>query len=289
MERAAEVRAQIGIVHELRNITAAIRSLAAQRLQQASTELDGLRSYTDVIDTALASLGPDGERSTERAPTRPCVVVFASEFGFVRGFNERLFRALTPRDAPLLVVGSRGASLFGERGVAVAWHLPMATHTRAVGHTVIDLMEELSRRLESAQIDAVDVMFASARSSGPSGVVRERVVPFAFPATERRSEPIVTHLSAGLLRRRLAEESVFARLTRAAIESLASENLARLRAMEAAREHLDERLAGLTSLSQELRQEEITTEILDLVTGAWAVEPRRSPTGPAMRKSMTGL
>ena len=69
----------------------------------------------------------------------------------------------------------------------------------------------------------------------------------------------------------LVDELVLAALMRAAIESFAGENGARLATMEAAHTSIEKKLDDLSRDERRLRQDEITTELLDLVTGAEAV------------------
>lgn len=71
---------------------------------------------------------------------------------------------------------------------------------------------------------------------------------------------------------RLVAEYVFAELAFAALESFASENAARLRAMEAARLNIDEKVDALSGQERLLRQEEITAEVQDVVAGAHSYE-----------------
>jgi F-type H+-transporting ATPase subunit gamma len=88
----------------------------------------------------------------------------------------------------------------------------------------------------------------------------------------RRDRPIpLSNLPPRELFEKLIEEIVFAQLTHAAMESFASENAARLVAMESAQDNIDDKLTGLGRLESEGRQEEITTELLDVVTGATAI------------------
>ena len=82
--------------------------------------------------------------------------------------------------------------------------------------------------------------------------------------------PPLTNLAPRLLIGQLLGEYVFAQLAQAAMESFASENGARLAAMQSAREKLDEQLTELQSLERRLRQEQITDELLEIVTGASA-------------------
>jgi len=69
----------------------------------------------------------------------------------------------------------------------------------------------------------------------------------------------------------LIGEYTFARLTEATIESMASENAARLAAMESAHDNVSKRLVKLNRAAREARQNEITDELLDLITGAEAL------------------
>ena len=80
----------------------------------------------------------------------------------------------------------------------------------------------------------------------------------------------MVYLDADDLFDKVVEEFVFTRLMHAAMESFASENAARLTAMEAAHDNIESKLEGLTQQARQQRQEEITTELLDVVIGATA-------------------
>ncbi len=91
--------------------------------------------------------------------------------------------------------------------------------------------------------------------------------------------PPLHHLAAQPLLEALAGEFVLAELTRMAMESLAAENAARLYAMSAARDNVERKLAQLHQDEHRARQEEVTTELLDVVTGAEALRHQ----GPSRR------
>ena len=76
-------------------------------------------------------------------------------------------------------------------------------------------------------------------------------------------------------------EHVFAMLTAAAVESIASENAARLTAMESAHENVSKRVEALRGDARQARQSEITAEILELVTAGKALEGERPRPGRA--------
>ena len=91
--------------------------------------------------------------------------------------------------------------------------------------------------------------------------------PAAIKPGKRRLPPL-HNLPADILLERLTADYVFALLTEAAVESLASENAARFAAMQAAHDNVSKKLDELREEGRRARQDEITTELLDLVTGA---------------------
>ena len=82
--------------------------------------------------------------------------------------------------------------------------------------------------------------------------------------------PPLHNLAPEICCREAVADYVFALLTEAAVESLASENAARFAAMESAHDNVSKKLEELRQDARQARQDEITTELLDLVTGAEA-------------------
>jgi hypothetical protein len=78
----------------------------------------------------------------------------------------------------------------------------------------------------------------------------------------------LTTLAPSLLLERLATEYVYAQLCEAAIHAFAAENEARMMAMASAKTNIESKLAGLSQRGHQLRQEETTTEIVELAAGA---------------------
>ena len=83
--------------------------------------------------------------------------------------------------------------------------------------------------------------------------------------------PPIHNLAPDVLLEKLAADYVFALLTEAAVESLASENAARFAAMGSVHDNVSKKLEELRQDAHQARQTEITTELLDLVTGAEAL------------------
>jgi F-type H+-transporting ATPase subunit gamma len=285
MTRLSEIQSHIASMDELLDIVAAMRSLAGMRVQESQHALPGIRSYADSMAAAIGSallLMP--QPVTEEHPKHGyrALALCTAEHGFVGGFNERMLEAaeatLKPSDL-LFVLGSRGAVLAIERGRKVAWTRPMATRLAAAPDAVNRLTNELYGRIARGEVTRVEVMFGRYRQGAASTIERRLLLPLdttTLAAKKVRQVPL-HNLPPRPLLEKLMAEYIFALLTEAAVESIASENAARFAAMESAHDNVSKKLAGLQEDARQARQAEITSELLDLITGAEAMQagPRR--------------
>jgi F-type H+-transporting ATPase subunit gamma len=251
-------------------------------VQQAHAVLDSVRQYTVMIQESLGeavrNLGAEPWPASEGAGAGGgFVVVFGSEHGFVGAFNERVLeRARIERAAAdeLLVVGARCQLAAEERREQVSWSTAMATQVGGIDEVALRIAERLGQASSRAALQRVILAYTRSAGGATWRIVTETLLPFDIkPYLPRRFDrpPPVSHLSPKTLVDGLIAELLFAELAHAATESFASENAARLAAMEAAADNVDGKLEDLRRLERELRQEEITTELLDVVTGAEAI------------------
>jgi F-type H+-transporting ATPase subunit gamma len=276
--RLAEIQGQIASMDELLDIVGAMRSLASMRVQEAHRAVPGVRRYAGSMAAAIGAaimLLPQPEPGRRAEHGRHALILCAAEHGFVAGFNQRLLEAaeavLEPRDL-LFVLGSRGADVAAERGHRLTWMTPMASRLAGAPDAVNRLTDELYRHISRGEISRVEVMYSCYRKGLPSNIERRLLLPLdiaALAAAQPRHAPL-HNLPPRLLIESLMAEYVFALLTEAAIESIASENAARFAAMESAHDNVTEKLEQLHQSAGQARQAEITEELLDLITGAEA-------------------
>jgi F-type H+-transporting ATPase subunit gamma len=234
------------------------------------------RTIAEAIGRALNHL-PAGPSAASRSPTGGHgIVAFCAEQGFVGVFDERVLDAAQrlmaqrPGEASqLLLVGDRGLVSAGERRLAVAWSLPMVVHAGQATALANRIVEEIYRRLDAGRMTRVSIVHAVPGPSVSIEIRAKGLIPFdfgRFPPARRRQRPLFT-LPPDTLLARLAEEYVFAELCEAVMLSFAAENEARVRAMIAAKSNVARTLDALVARSRQLRQEEITNEILELARG----------------------
>jgi F-type H+-transporting ATPase subunit gamma len=285
MTRLAQIEGHIANMGELLDIVGAMRSLASMRVQEAHRAVPGVRRYAEDMAAAIGSavlLAP--ERAAARtAPGRRALILCTAEHGFVGGFNERIIEAtealLLPNDS-LFVLGGRGAALAQERGRPAVWAHPMPTRPAAAPETIRRLMAALFRAIAGGAVSRVEVVFARHRQGSSLAIERRPLLPvdLASLTTRQPRLPPLCNLRPETLLERLVADYVFALLIEAVIESIASENAARFAAMEAAHDNVARKLEQLRRDGRQARQDEITTELLDLVTGAEALHGDGSST-----------
>ena len=254
-----------------------MRGIAASRAQKGRSLLAGIDAYSDVISHAIGqalSLLPL-DMATTTAPLQRAklgLILFCAEQGFAGAFSERVLDAAAGDvdGAMCLVVGTRGAVVANERGIKPAWSAPMATHVDAIPSFANRLADALYGYVASGAIASVDILFSRSVSGSSIRIDRHSLLPIDFGRFARPVEkqaPLTT-LAPQLLLERLAAEYVYAQLCEAAMHAFEAENEARMMAMASAKTNIETKLAGLSQRERQLRQEEITTEIVELAAGA---------------------
>lgn len=275
MEQLPRLQARIGSLRDLRGLVRALRALAASQLQAAQDALDGIRRYVTVVEDAIAEGASLLPQAAREAPVpgiaAPGVLILVcSEHGFVGPFNERLLdraEELTVPGQDLMIIGRRGTILAEERGLDVAHSFPMATHIGGVLGVTRRVAEHLT------DVVSAKVVFSNYQKTGASAPETRTILPLA-PELLARSDsrdPPVYHLQPEALLQRLASEYLFGEITRAVMESLVSENGARLQVMGAADHNIGDKLEDLGREEQILRQEAISSELLDVIVGSEAI------------------
>ena len=127
---------------------------------------------------------------------------------------------------------------------------------------------------------AASLLLPAATSVSGSGIVTDRhsLLPIDF---QRFARPIekqapLTTLTPQALLERLAAEYIYAQLCEAAMHAFEAENEARMMAMASAKTNIETKLGTLLRRERQLRQEEITTEIVELAAGAAASQSSHS-------------
>jgi len=284
------VRRRIRSVQSTKKITRAMELIASSRIVRAQQRVESSRPYAEQLtkvmeDVASRSASLDHPLLEEReSPATVGVLVVTSDRGLAGAYNanvlkigEQLLRDVRGRglEPVLYVVGKKGVGYFRFRGV------PMQESWQGFSEVPpYDKAEEIGRRLiqdfAERTIDELHCAYTDFRSAFTLRATAQRFLPIAHEevtgtgggtvSAEYLFEPEPAQILDHLLPQYLITK-VYAAL----LESAASENAARRRAMKAATDNADELIKVLTRQANRARQDEITTEILEIVGGAEAL------------------
>ena len=284
MSNRRQIERQIQTIEGLRDIIHSMRSLAATYLSRAEERLEGVRAYADTVGRAIEDCLFGREiRLPESEGRGTAVLAFFSEQGLCGRFNEVMAEAAAKHVQGLvapqfIAVGKRGPSLLRREGLSILAELPSTTSPDAVDgviHRIARIVLELHDRDAFAQLH---LLYARYLSPGRIAPTFERVLPLDLSqwrdgsagGASRRTPPHIALPRTELLSE-LVEEYTFISLYRAFTESLAGENGMRLQSMEAAKSNIDDSLDELQLQASLQRQNDITEELLDVVSGAEAL------------------
>jgi F-type H+-transporting ATPase subunit gamma len=272
-------------------ITRAMELIATSRIMRAQARVEASRPYAERLTAAIAdvasvtsNLGNPLLEAREN-PSSAAVLVVTSDRGLAGAYNANVLRRTEEllsllrregKETKIFVSGRKGVSYFRfrERPVEESWTGFSETPTYDQAKEIADAMIE---RFAGGDVDEIHATFTSFESIGRQMAVAKRFVPIVMETVERPEE------EQGLLNQYIFEPEpdalldallpryVETRVFNALLESAASENAARRRAMSAATENAEELIKVLTRVANQARQTEITTEIMEIVGGAEAL------------------
>jgi F-type H+-transporting ATPase subunit gamma len=280
-ESTKGIRSVVHTMKTLSAINAAPYSRAATAMEAYhATVLDGLRAF---FHRSGSPKSVAGEKATS------VVVVFGTDHGLCGTYNEALAGRVheDTHGATILCIGAQMADALAGEGIAVAQTFFPPASVDGIVRMANLLTGELDRiRQDAGNITVTLAYFARAGAGGQEPVITP-VLPLGPDLVKgllaepwaSRSLPDFT-MAPDALFMALLRAHLFASLYRAAAEALVTENAARLALMQQAEQTIDDRLDELTADTRALRQNEITTELLDVITGFEALKKDRRNTLP---------
>ena len=280
------LRKRIATVRSTQKITKAMKMVAAAKLRRAQEAAERARPYSEKLAEMFGAVVTDLEDVehpllARRDESRIELVVVTSDRGLCGGFNANLLRKAEAfiRERPgkqvvVTGVGRKSLEFFRRRGVTL-----VGERTDLMGSPALEAARAIAlgatQRFAEGQTDAVYLLysrFQSAMSHLPTvmpllPVARPETTPIAQQPTEYIFEPPRAELLAALLPR-----YIDTLLMQALLESIASEHGARMTAMENATNNASDMIDNLTLSMNRARQATITTELMEIVSGAEALK-----------------
>ncbi len=294
MPTIQQLRRRIGSVRNTAKITNALQLVAASKMRRAQERATEGRPYAEKLQFVLSSLASaasgDGESDdgtshpflTQRPVENIGILHVTPDRGLCGALNANLnnsagaFVADTEAPTAVVAVGRKGRDFFIRSRANVAAEFtelgdyPSFTDTSVISQLVMD-------DYLSGAVDQVYLSFAQFVSTVNQDPVVRRLLPVEPPASmdeaeaEALTQEYIFEPDPGSVYERLLPRYVEMQVHSAILESAASEQSARMVAMKNASDNANEIERELTLTYNKARQEQITTELLDIVGGAEAV------------------
>lgn len=294
MANLKEVRERIGSVKNTQQITSAMKMVSAAKMSRAAQAIQEMRPYALKLNEMLTNIlsNLDGDASTSFNRVRPvnkaCLVVVTSSRGLAGAFNTNVIKAaikvleddLSGADqVEVICVGKKGAEFFTRN----YGNNPAITINRDFQELFQDLSfdntksvpELIMKRFETGDYDSVHVAFARFKNAAVQFAEAVQFLPVVDNDDAEdngvKADYIFEPGKEALLKE-LVPTILKTRFQSFLLDTNASEHGARMTAMDKATENASELLKELKISYNKARQEAITTEILEIVSGAAALE-----------------
>lgn len=292
MATLRDIKRRIVGVKNTQQITKAMKMVAAARLRRAQDNIINARPYSKKILQVLSHLlemdsGTSNPLFTQREVKNVAVVVVTSDRGLCGGFNMNAIKKVEELAAgelnefhrnkrlSLYCVGKKGVDYFSKKDYKLAGLYPQI-FTGLKFEFAASLVNELKQKYLAGEYDKVIVVYNEFKSVIQQKITDEQflpVKPFEKESgskenlTEFIYEPGKTEIIEKLIPRHLN-----AQMWKVLLESYAAELGARMTAMDMATENAKELINSLRITYNKERQAAITTEILEIVSGANALK-----------------
>ena len=296
MASLIDIRRRLRSVKNTQQITKAMKMVAAARLRRAQDRAIAARPYARILREVLASVSAkvrdlNHPLLAEREEKRVAVLVVSGDRGLAGAFNSNVNRAVLQllaekswESVTLLPIGKKAVEFSRRRRAKIAEKSYSGIFSKIEYGTAQEIAVGLSAEFGEGRIDAAYVVFNEFRSVISQTVRVERLLPIArvktAPAAAGKGptqaepsavDPIFEPDPATILARLLPRYLEFA-IFRILLESAAAEHAARMTAMDSASKNAGDMIDSLTLTYNRARQARITKELIEIVSGAAALE-----------------
>jgi len=285
MASLKDIRIRIESTKNTQQITKAMKLVSAAKLRKAQHNITNMRPYAVTLKQVICNIAATQKVShplmTKKDKVRNVLlVVLTSDRGLCGGFNTNINKfadryiaenKLAFEKIDFIFIGKRGADYFSRKKVK-----GVETITKLDKDISYDFAKGVAERLisqyESGHYDEIRLIYNEFESAISQKVVCETLLPVEFDKSSFEGSSFAPDMifdpAPELIIEDLLKRNFNLQVYRAMSESVASEHGARMTAMENASNNARDMIAKLTLNYNKARQEKITTELIEIVSGA---------------------
>jgi F-type H+-transporting ATPase subunit gamma len=284
-----DLKNRIASVKSTRKITKAMQMVAAAKLRRAQDAAESARPYTERFNAVVSALAA----SVGGSDTAPLLlrgtgsdqvhmlVVMTAERGLCGGFNSSIVKKARQavrdlqaqgKTVKILTVGKKGREqLRRDMGELIVDHVDLSAVKRMDYATAQSIGKDLLKRFEAGEFDVATIFFAQFQSVIAQVPTAQQVIPAKFEATDGAVADYDYEPSEEAILEDLLPASVSTAVFAALLENAASEQGARMSAMDNATRNAGDMIDRLTIEFNRSRQAVITNELIEIISGAEAL------------------
>ncbi len=293
MPSLKEVRIRINSVKSTRQITSAMKMVAASKLRRAQNAILNMRPYAEKLHHIMQDLSSDmedsgeGAYSVDRGDEKILIITITSNRGLCGAFNTNVVKAALELingkysaqnqkgDVSVMCLGKKGAD-----GMKSAGIVPVETNIEIFDHLSFEnatpIAENLMKQFVDKKYDKIFIIYNQFKNAAVQILKNEQFLPVAEADKHENKEGnseanYIFEPNKEEILEALVPKAIKVQLYKALLDSFASEHGARMTAMHKATENADELLKDLKLTYNKARQASITNEILEIVGGAEAL------------------
>lgn len=286
MATMRELKGRIDSVHSSQKITGAMKMISSARLRKAESVLLQSQPYRQQLKSLynrIMAAGSDSEPAFVRVRKvkNVALVIFASDDGLCGAFNISLYKKLVQAVAACKAAGAESVTVYpvgrkiaGEvkriAGIDVVKASPLFDQ-KLLPQATKELADELAGKFLAGEIDRADIIYTRYKSIGSQTILQQQFLPVVKEELkEERKEEMWYIYEPGCaeILDRLYPLMLHALMYEALLENRTSEQAARILAMQSANDNAIKLLGNLHLEYNKLRQQGITSELLDIVGGS---------------------
>ncbi|MBA3976481.1 MAG: ATP synthase F1 subunit gamma [Candidatus Solibacter sp.] len=286
MPSLIDIRRRIRSVKNTQQITKAMKMVATARLRKAQERVVNARPYSRMLSEMVANVA--AAAGSEAAALHPLLavreerkvqlVLVTADRGLAGAFNTNLIKAAQQflaekpeRKTAFELYGRKGRDYWRRRDVEVSGEVTGISQSASYDDAEA-LAVKLIERFTSGEIDAAYIIYNEFKSVLSQQVAVKRILPLALPEEGAAGRDYILEQEPAEFLKNLLPGYVEVEVFEAFLESAAAEHAGRMTAMDSATTNATEVISKLTLYMNRVRQATITREIIEVVSGASALD-----------------
>ncbi len=296
MANLKDLRNRISSVKSTQKITSAMKMVAAAKLRRAQEQVESARPYAEKMQRIISSIA-DNVTSPEIFPpilmgrekdNTHLIIVASSDRGLCGGFNTNIIKAAKElmnnlenkgKKVKFLCVGKKGKEqitrFYKDKMINVETDFSQA---KIDFSEISDFTKKITEMFDKEEFDSCTFIYAKFRSAIQQNIIKQKLIPFTKvdsqekeSVTDKEKEVYDFEPQEGEILPSLIPANITTQIFHGLLENYASEQGARMTAMDSATRNASDMIDDLTLFYNRTRQAVITKELIEIISGAEAV------------------